>query len=147
MVTAYKDKVFIKHFGKVVETPAAAETEQQNFLVWTAEEDIKIIGIQGCIRLEKPNENDSYHYCAMEVSQTGVLAGAGILCEVWATAWWNTAPPGIHSTSECVNLMLPKDKAITLGDGDSLYINSWAEGVAVGTAKFSGTFKVFYTKG
>ena len=146
MPKTFGKRVFIKHYGQVIETFAGAANEELNNIIMTAEEDIRVIGVQIDNKCIVVSGNDGHTYCAAEVSQTGRLAGDGIIVETWAHELWNTSPAAVMMCDGREVVMFPEGHYVPVMEGGSLYLNTWTWGKSAGISKYSVVTKIFYVK-
>jgi len=117
-------------------------------LEWTSQEPLLIIGAQLEVASKTWSENDGKALLAMELSFSAALKADVAFLSAMASDYWNTAPPGILETQGNVTLMFPEGYALSMKEGETIYLNRKQTLVkSAASSFFSVNAHLFYVKG
>ena len=142
------NKVYTKVFAGYVNVSGTPEPLVTNALhSWLLQDDIEVLGIDGCLISATPSENDGFATVVLEVSQTGIYGAEGALYAICAEEGWNTTPAGICNANGNKATMLPSGKVVGVREEGHLYINTNTVAKSAATSTFLFHIAIFYTKG
>jgi len=139
-------RIFTKVWAGFTAVSTTAETTENAYRSWLAQEPIEVIGAQISIINRIPSENDGFACLELELSQVGLIGQDGSILRAGASEGWNTTPAGISATNAFATVTFPDGYTVPVKEEGYLYLNLDMIGKSAGASVFAWCITIYYTK-
>lgn len=145
MTLKTKDRIFTYTLHKTFEQAAVGSEIPEPWDSWTPEEDCEVVGVQISGMLETISQNDCQTGGWVHVSQSGMIEQlSSVLSRVQFSGIWNTSPAAVQKEYFNNTVMFPKDRVVTVDEGDTVYLTGSVRSCSAGLHIYSINAIIYY---